>query len=81
MHGKDDPRVHPSQSMELYRFMKSQDKTVRLVYYPGEGHGNKKTASRYDFSLRLMRWMDHYLKADNTEKPPFYLDHASMVKK
>jgi len=81
MHGKDDPRVHPSQSMELYRYMKSQDKTVRLVYYPGEGHGNKKTAARYDFSLRLMRWMDHYLKSDNTEKPPFYLDHASKLKK
>ncbi len=42
MHGKDDPRVHPAQSMELYRYMKVQGKDVRLVYYPGEGHGNRK---------------------------------------
>ncbi len=25
---------------------------VRLVFYPGEGHGNKRGASRYDYSLR-----------------------------
>ena len=43
MHGKEDPRVHPSQSMELYRNLKILDQTpVRLVFYPGEGHGNRK---------------------------------------
>ena len=40
--GKDDPRVHPSQSLELYRYLKVQSKApVRLVLYPGEGHGNR----------------------------------------
>lgn len=64
MHGEDDTRVHPSQSMELYRFLKVRkpDLPVRLVFYPGEGHGNRLAASRYDYNLRMMRWFDTYLK-------------------
>jgi len=81
LHGKDDPRVHPAQSMEMYRYMKVQGKTVRLVYYPGEGHGNRKIAARYDYNLRLMRWMDHYLKNDNVEMPDNDLDHKARLEK
>ncbi|HEY3387835.1 MAG TPA: S9 family peptidase [Saprospiraceae bacterium] len=63
MHGKDDPRVHPSQSMELYRHVKSRTTTpVELVFYPGEGHGNANSTARYDYNLRLMSWFDKYLK-------------------
>jgi len=80
MHGKSDPRVHPSQSMELYRYMKVQGKDVRLVYYPGEGHGNKRIAAKYDYSLRLMRWMDHYLKNDNNEMPTHQLPHDKNLR-
>ncbi|WP_462159680.1 S9 family peptidase [Pseudoalteromonas sp. GB56] len=80
MHGKDDPRVHPAQSMELYRYMKVQGKDVRLVYYPGEGHGNRKVAAQYDYSLRLMRWMDNYLMDGNKDMPEFEIDHAAKLK-
>ena len=64
MHGQDDPRVSPSQSYELYRSMKVRkpDVPVRLVLYPGEGHGNAKAAARYDYNLRMMEWFDTYLK-------------------
>jgi dipeptidyl aminopeptidase/acylaminoacyl peptidase len=63
MHGKEDPRVHPSQSMELYRHIKSRTETpVELVFYPGEGHGNANSTARYDYNLRLMAWFDKYLK-------------------
>ena len=79
MHGKSDPRVHPSQSMELYRYMKVQGKTVRLVYYPGEGHGNRRIAAKYDYNLRLMRWMDHYLKNDGKEMPVHELPHKENL--
>lgn len=76
MHGKDDPRVHPTQSMELYRFLKVLNQTpVRLVLYPGEGHGNRKAAARYDYSLRMMSWFDTYLKGDGKEKPPIDIDY------
>ncbi|WP_372767791.1 prolyl oligopeptidase family serine peptidase [Pseudoalteromonas sp.] len=80
MHGKDDPRVHPAQSMELYRYMKVQGKDVRLIYYPGEGHGNKRMAAKYDYSLRLMRWMDNYLLDGKSEMPAYEIDHAAKLK-
>jgi dipeptidyl aminopeptidase/acylaminoacyl peptidase len=75
LHGEEDSRVHPSQSMELYRYLKTLGKVpVRLVMYPGEGHGNRKAAARYDYSLRLLRWMDHYLKGPGGDPPPHPLE-------
>lgn len=71
MHGAEDTRVHPSQSMELYRSMKVRtDTPVRLVFYPGEGHGNRRAAAQLDYSYRLMRWMDTYLADGNSRDKP-----------
>ncbi|MEX0649076.1 MAG: S9 family peptidase [Balneolaceae bacterium] len=63
MHGADDTRVHPAQSLELYRHLKVRkpDLPVRLVWYPGEGHGNTRASSRYDYSHRMLQWFDTYL--------------------
>jgi dipeptidyl aminopeptidase/acylaminoacyl peptidase len=73
MHGSDDPRVHPAQSMELYRHLKVRkpELPVRLIYYPGEGHGNTRSGSKYDYNLRMLQWFDTYLKTGNAkaEKP------------
>lgn len=73
MHGAEDTRVDPSQSMELYRFIKVRkpDTPLRLVFYPGEGHGNRKAAARYDYNLRMMKWFDTYLMTgDRDAKMP-----------
>jgi dipeptidyl aminopeptidase/acylaminoacyl peptidase len=79
MHGKNDTRVHPSQSMELYRYLKTLGKVpVRLVFYPGEGHGNRKSAARIDYNMRLMRWMEHYLKGDGGDPPSADLDYTQI---
>ncbi|SMO93317.1 S9 family peptidase [Gracilimonas mengyeensis] len=68
MHGKEDTRVDPGQSYELYRHIKTRtDTPVRLVLYPGEGHGNRNATARYDFNLRMMRWFNQYLKGDDTD--------------
>lgn len=80
LHGKNDTRVHPSQSMELYRNLKILEKPVRLVFYPGEGHGNRKSAGRYDYNLRMMRWMQHYLQNGGGEMPKHTLDYALQEK-
>jgi hypothetical protein len=53
---------------------------VRLVLYPGEGHGNRRAASRLDYNLRLMQWMRHFLQAGSKELPPFELDYALSPK-
>ncbi len=77
LHGKEDPRVHPSQSLILYRYLKVLDRTpVRLVWYPGEGHGNRRAAHRLDYSLRQLRWFDHYLQGDGGEPPAPALDYG-----
>ena len=70
LHGKEDTRVDPGQSYELYRHIKTRtDNPVRLVLYPGEGHGNRKSTARYDYSLRMMRWFNTFLKEDANEIP------------
>ncbi len=74
--GTDDPRVHPSQSLEMYRYLKLRSQApVRLVRYPGEQHGNRRAASRLDYSLRMLRWMEHYLKGPGGDPPPIEVDY------
>jgi len=81
MHGKNDPRVHPSQSLELYRNLKVLGQVpVRLVWYPGEGHGNRKSAAKLDYNLRMMRWFDYYLKQDGKELPPYEIQYEGADK-
>ncbi|MDX1571531.1 MAG: S9 family peptidase [Xanthomonadales bacterium] len=80
MHGDSDPRVHPSQSLEMYRYLKSVDQApVRLVLYPGEKHGNRKAAAQYDYSRRMVRWMDHYLTGPGGEPPPHEIDYEGQL--
>ncbi len=62
MAGAEDTRVDPSQSMELYRHIKTRtDTPVELILYPGEGHGNRNSTARYDYSLRMLGWFNKYL--------------------
>lgn len=76
LHGKADPRVHVSQSLELYRYLKTWTKTpVRLVLYPGEGHGNARAASRLDYQLRMLQWFEHYLSGARGDPPSHVLEY------
>jgi len=78
LHGKDDPRVDPGQSRSMYRHLKLRGKApVRLVLYPGEGHGNRKSASRMDYALRMMQWFEHYLQGPGGAMPPYEIDYAT----
>jgi dipeptidyl aminopeptidase/acylaminoacyl peptidase len=77
LHGKDDPRVNPGQSREMYRHLKLRSQApVRLVMYPGEGHGNRKAAARLDYNLRMLQWMEHYLMGPGGTPPPSEIDYA-----
>ena len=61
--GQDDARVHPSQSLEYYTRLKMNGHpAVRLVQYPGEGHGNQKQPGRADVLYRTLEWLDWYVK-------------------
>ena len=62
LHGTADPRVHPTQSLMLYRYLKlAGHPALRLVRYPGEGHGNRRAASQLDAAVRILGWFEHYL--------------------
>jgi dipeptidyl aminopeptidase/acylaminoacyl peptidase len=75
MHGADDTRVHPGQSLELYRHMvvRQPEVPVRLILYPGEGHGNTRASSRLDYNVRMMQWFDAFLQGDR-RMPPLDLE-------
>ena len=76
LHGKEDPRVHPSQSLAFYRYLKLRDQApVRLILSPGEGHGNRRAAARLDYTLRQLRWFDRWLKDE-----PNGVDEEAPVK-
>ena len=78
--GTADKRVHPAQSLQLYRALKLIGKTpVRYVRYPGEGHGNAKAAARDDYTRRLLRWMEHFVAREKTELPPWELQIPALV--
>jgi hypothetical protein len=38
---------------------------VRLVQYPGEGHGNRQQTGQIDVLHRVLQWYDWYVKDAN----------------
>lgn len=68
MHGEQDTRVHPAQSLELFRHIKVRKPEVplRLVLYPGEGHGNLNSGSRLDYNIRMISWFQSFLQGDRS---------------
>ena len=82
LHGKNDPRVHPSQSLEFFRHLKTLNQApARLVLYEGEGHGNRKAAARLDYNLRLLRWMEHYLQGPGGPAPEPAFDYEKELER
>jgi dipeptidyl aminopeptidase/acylaminoacyl peptidase len=71
LHGAGDTRVHPSQAQELYRALKQAGHpAVRLVYYPGEGHGNRLRSFRLDAAVRTLEWITWYVAEEQPVKGP-----------
>jgi dipeptidyl aminopeptidase/acylaminoacyl peptidase len=60
--GKEDPTVHPLQSMEFYMALRRLNKTHTLLVYPEEGHFLLKKENQKDLSERIQQWFDYYLK-------------------
>lgn len=83
--GTADPRVHPSQSLELYRALKlNGHPAVRLVQYPGERHGNSMQPGRTDLLYRHLAWFDWYvrdLKPLDGPMPPLDISESYGLKK
>lgn len=82
--GDSDTRVHPSQPHMLWRAVQfGTDTPVRYVQYPGEGHGNRRNVHQYDYMLRGLRWLEHYLGSGATRElapPPADLDYPAWTR-
>ena len=61
LHGEDDARVHPAQSMEFFRALKVLGVPVRFVRYPREKHSIEERAHQIDLMNRIIEWLDRYL--------------------
>lgn len=78
LHGEDDPRIPVSQGLELYRALKLHGNApVRMILYPGEGHGNRKNVNRHDYLVRTLEWFEYYLIKNHgsSEMPEKYIDY------
>ena len=69
MHGEQDYRVPVSQAMEFYRALKERGKTVQLVLYPREGHGNGEWFHRLDQLRREYNWIAKYTLGESAQLP------------
>jgi len=43
---------------------------VRMVQYPGEGHGNSRQHGKMDLCYRVIDWFDWYVKDNKPLKGP-----------
>jgi dipeptidyl aminopeptidase/acylaminoacyl peptidase len=57
LHGEDDARVPFAQGLTLYRALSDVGCEVRMLAYPGEGHGLRKPAHNVH---RWSVWLDWY---------------------
>ena len=65
VHGLRDDRVHPAQSMELYRAFHDRNVPTSLIMYPREPHGITERAHQLDYMQRLIDWYNKYVKKDD----------------
>lgn len=81
LHNDKDGAVDYTQGIEYYNGLRRLNKPVTMITYKGENHGIVKEANRKDYAVRMLEFMDHYLKGkpapDWWEKG---VDHLDMQK-
>ena len=62
MHNDADGAVPYYQGIEMFMGMRRLNKPVWLLVYNDEAHNLRETRNRFDLSIRMMQFFDHYLK-------------------
>ncbi len=62
LHNDKDGAVDYTQGIEYYNGLRRLGKPVTMITYKGENHGIVKEANRKDYAVRMLEFMDHYLK-------------------
>jgi dipeptidyl aminopeptidase/acylaminoacyl peptidase len=65
MHNDEDGAVDFTQGIEYYNTLRRLEKPVIMLQYEGENHGLRKTANQIDYAMRMMEYLDHYLKGED----------------
>ena len=79
MHNDEDGAVPWYQGIELYNGMRRLQKPCWLLNYNGEDHNLTRLANKYDLSIRMRQFFDHYLK--NAPMPIWMREGVSAEKK
>ncbi|NJD11343.1 MAG: S9 family peptidase [Gemmatimonadetes bacterium] len=61
MHNDADGAVPWQQGIEYFLALRRLSKPVWMLNYNGEAHGLRKPQNRYDWTVRLQQFFDHYL--------------------
>lgn len=62
LHNDKDGAVDYTQGIEYYNGLRRLNKPVTMITYKGENHGIVKEENRKDYAVRMLEFMDHYLK-------------------
>jgi dipeptidyl aminopeptidase/acylaminoacyl peptidase len=62
LHNDRDGAVDFTQGVEYYNTLRRLGKNVIMLEYVGENHGLVKPANRFDYTIRMKEFFDHYLK-------------------
>uniref|UniRef100_A0A673AW13 acylaminoacyl-peptidase n=1 Tax=Sphaeramia orbicularis TaxID=375764 RepID=A0A673AW13_9TELE len=61
MLGGRDRRVSPHQGLEFYRALKSRGSTVRLLWFPEDGHSLSRVDTQADCFINTALWLQEHL--------------------
>lgn len=67
LHGAEDVRVPPSQSVGFQRALRDSDVPVGLVFYPREPHGIGEARHQEDLMRRVVDWYGTHLPVTPTD--------------
>ncbi|MEK9212759.1 S9 family peptidase [Sphingomonas sp. 2378] len=62
IHGADDDRVPPTQSLAFFNALRFQNKPANLILYPHEPHIFTRYAHQVDSLTRMLAWFDAHLR-------------------
>ncbi|PSN83819.1 hypothetical protein B9Q01_03395 [Candidatus Marsarchaeota G1 archaeon OSP_D] len=60
-HGKNDPRVPFSESLEIVQQIKNRGGVAELVTFDDEGHSNQNIRNRIEWAKSVVRFLERYL--------------------
>lgn len=73
MHNDADGAVPWYQGIEMYNGMRRLEKPCWMLVYNKDGHNLRKLPNKFDLSIRMNQFFDHYLKE---EPMPIWMRHG-----